>query len=464
MTDSTPLPQVLNNRDLDRLRRYRENLAFYQGDQWDQRTVRARQAGRGGRLLTLNYARVIVDKVASYLASELNFAVEPVGADRAADARRRAAAAEAALYQAADANQLALLDFETEIDTAILGDGAFKVTWDAAARRVRITAPDVQGLYVWTAGDDLTRLRRLAHRYRLPAATIREQFGYSIGETTAPVIEDWTADRLTIWIGDQVAESGPNPYGWIPYVVFPNLRTPKEFWGTSDLEPLREPIRELNRAYSQLSQILELSGNPIAVLENLEAAEDIAVAPGAVWEIPERAKAYLLDLLQGGGVRLHADYINLVYRTIHDLGEAPRTVFGENRQALSGVALEVELQPLIQKVKRKRLIRTAAYQQRAAMILKLRELFTEERYGLDDLQIRVIWAPITPRDLDREVARAQTLITTGIHSRRRLADDLGITDSDAEFARWLEEQRQIAMVTRERGSGIGDQRAGGIGN
>jgi len=49
-----------------------------------------------------------------------------------------------------------------------------------------------------------------------------------------------------------------------------------------------------------LSRILELSGNPVAVLENVEESEDIAVKPGAVWNIPEDAKAYLLDLLQGG--------------------------------------------------------------------------------------------------------------------------------------------------------------------
>ena len=73
---------------------------------------------------------------------------------------------------------------------------------------------------------------------------------------------------------------------------------------------IMEPQRELNRAISQLSKILELSGNPIAVLENVEESEDIAVRPGAVWNIPEDAKAYLLDLLQGGGVSLHIDYIN----------------------------------------------------------------------------------------------------------------------------------------------------------
>ncbi len=108
-----------------------------------------------------------------------------------------------------------------------------------------------------------------------------------------------------------------------------------------------EPQRELNRAMSQLSRILELSGNPIAVLENVEESEDIAVRPGAVWNIPEDAKAYLLDLLQGGGVRLHIDYINLLYRILHDISESPRAAFGGTERDLSGVALEIELQPLV---------------------------------------------------------------------------------------------------------------------
>ena len=48
------------------------------------------------------------------------------------------------------------------------------------------------------------------------------------------------------------------------------------------------------------------------MLENVGSAEDIKVQPGAVWAIPEDAKAYLLDLLQGGGIRLHIDYIDTI--------------------------------------------------------------------------------------------------------------------------------------------------------
>ena len=32
---------------------------------------------------------------------------------------------------------------------------------------------------------------------------------------------------------------------------------------------------------------------------------------------------------------------------------------------------------------------------------------------------------------------------SGIHSRRRAADELGVDDPDAEFSRWLEEQGMV---------------------
>ncbi|MFN8533277.1 MAG: hypothetical protein U0556_07000 [Dehalococcoidia bacterium] len=160
------------------------------------------------------------------------------------------------------------------------------------------------------------------------------------GETS---VEIWTDETFALFVDGRPVRQGPNPYGFIPCVVFPNLRTPKQAWGVSDLAPILEPARELNRALTQLSRLLELSGNPIAVLENVDRAEDIAIGPGAVWELPERARAYILDLLGGGGIDLHIDYLNALYRALHDLAETPRTAFGDNSRALAGVALRIEL-------------------------------------------------------------------------------------------------------------------------
>ena len=182
--------------------------------------------------------------------------------------------------------------------------------------------------------------------------------------------------------------------------------------------------------------ILELSGNPIAVLENVTESQDIAVAPGAVWELPERAKAYLLDLLQGGGVKLHAEYVDMVYRALHDLGESPRTAFGDNHTGLSGVALNVELDPLLKKVARKRLIRSAAYRRRNEMVLRILEQYAEPRADYAPYRSRAVWGAVLPLDRSRLVEDERVLVASGIHSRRRAADELGVEDPEGEYRRW----------------------------
>ena len=288
---------------------------------------------------------------------------------------------------------------------------------------------------------------RVASKYNLTADMAESLYKVKPRGKTASIVELWTARDFELWLDNVQVEKKPNPYGFIPFVIYPNLREPKKFWGISDLFQIMEPQRELNRATSQLSKILELSGNPIAVLENVEESEDIAVRPGAVWNIPEDAKAYLLDLLQGGGVNLHIDYINLLYRILHDLSESPRVAFGGTERDLSGVALEIELQPLLQKVKRKRLIRADAYNRRNRLVLKLLEKYQNENFG--DNHLRVVWSPVLPQDLAKPVSNEQILVQNGIHSRRRAMDEVGVKDPEMEFNRWLNERETILKMNRE---------------
>jgi hypothetical protein len=434
-TLAPPLPGQLAQRDSERFRCYRENLDFYEGKQWTD-------AGRWrDRRLTFNYARAVVEKTASYTMSGASFVVDPD--DASAEAHERARRAEQALREVYEANGLDQLDFDNEIDCSVLGDGAYKVAWDEAARRVRVSAPDVQGLFVWPHAGDCSRYWKVAARYTLsheeaeatlgglPLATPR---GSSPEHT---LVEAWTDETFELWAGDTLLEEAANPYGFIPFVIYPNVREPKRFWGQSDLAQLKEPLRELNRTMSQLSTILELSGNPIAVLENVTEAQDIAVQPGAVWEIPEKARAYLLDLLQGGGVSLHVDYANLVLRSLHDLAEVPRSAFGESKQ-LSGVALQLELDPLLKKVQRKRLIRGAAFRRRNEMILRILEQYTGEPFA--PYRTRVVWPPVLPEDRSRLVNDEARLVAAGIHSRRTAAGLLDVADPDAEWQRWQQEQ------------------------
>ena len=432
-------PSDLNRRDNDRMRRYKELLDFYQGIQWPGRER------YGEKRLTFNYARVVVDKMASYLMAGVKFVVDPL--QDSPDGRDKASRAEAALQQVYEDNGLEQLDFETEIDCGVLGDAAYKVIWDMEKAGVRVTAPDIQGIYVWHGGDDVEKIWRTASRYHLDAESAAMMYGITPKAKTTAVVELWTGNEFELWVDDVRMEKKTNPYGFIPFVIFPNLREPKKAWGISDITQMMEPQREFNRAMSQLSRILELSGNPVAVLENVEESEDIAVKPGAVWNIPEDAKAYLLDLLQGGGVQLHIDYINLLYRTLHDVSESPRAAFGGNETNLSGVALEIELQPLLQKVSRKRAIRTVAYNQRNRMILQMLEKYRGDDFG--DYRLRVIWSPVMPRDMAQLVANEQVLVQGGIHSRHTAMYEVGVKDPDTEFTRWLEERDAILKMNRD---------------
>jgi len=429
----------LTRRDVDRIKGYRELLDFYHGIHWPGR------AFRGEKRLSFNYSKVFVDKVTSYLVSGINFAVDAL--QDSDEARAKARRAEAALYKVYEDNNLEQLDFETEIDCAILGDACFKVIWEQRTKSVRVTAPDIQGIYAWWLGDDTSRVWRIASKYDMTAEEIELLYQTKLKAKTATIVEVWTDREFELYLGNDLMEKKPNPYGFIPFVIYPNLREPKKFWGISDLPQIMESQRELNRAMSQLSRILELSGNPIAVLENVEESQDIAVRPGAVWNIPEDAKAYLLDLLQGGGVELHISYIDLLYRTLHDISESPRAAFGGTERDLSGVALEIELHPLLQKVRRKRIIRTAAYNRRNQMILKLLEKYRNESFG--DNHLRVVWGPVLPQDVARQVANEQILVQSGIHSRCRAMDELGIKDPEYEFGRWLEERETILRMNKE---------------
>ena len=436
--------QSISQLDRTRFADYKANLDFYNGGQWAEK-------GKN-RQLVFNYAKIAIDKVTSYLTDGLNFACEPMVNQKlnTKDQRDTAQKAEQVIYDVYQQNNLQELDYETEVDAAILGDGCYKVTWDAVETRIRVTSPDVTGLYAWWLGDDLSKVWRMASRYTLTAEELDQLYPSRTGridKKSVTVTELWTDKQFTLFLDNEILEDKPNPYGFIPFVIFPNVRQPKHFWGTSDIPPLKQAQRELNRALSQLSRILEVSGNPIAVLEGVESAEEIKVQPGAVWTIPEESKAYLLDLLAGGGIRLHVDYIDMIYRCLHDISESPRAAYGGIERELSGVALEVELQSLLQKVRRKRTIRTAAYMRRCRMILALHKLYA--RQDLTGVNIRIIWGAVLPQDRARLAENEQLLVQSGVHSRRTAMDELGVRDPQQEFEKWLEERKKILEMNQQ---------------
>ena len=199
------IPMQLARLDLDRIRGYQELLDFYHGRQWEGRER------PGERRLIFNYAKVFIDKITSYLMSGINFAVDAV--EDSDEARARAQKAEAALYRVYEDNNLEQLDLDTEIDCAILGDACYKVIWDATEKKVRVTAPDVQGIYAWWLGDDTTQVWRVASKYTLSAEETELLYQVKPKSKTAAVVELWTARDFELYLDNALMEKKPNPYG-----------------------------------------------------------------------------------------------------------------------------------------------------------------------------------------------------------------------------------------------------------
>jgi len=433
------VPRQLAKLDTERLAAYKSNLTFYNGSQWPP------ARGRRVRRVVVNYVRAVVEKVTSYVMSGAHLEVVPApGPEESSEPASAASrAAEAALALVAAENGLDRLDYETEIDTAVLGDGAYKVRWDEDLKRVVVTAPDVQGLFAWWDPRDRRRLVRVAERYVVSPEWAAE-YGVVVPKAVAAV-EDWTEGTADLWVGEKLVESKANPCGFVPYVVFPNLPVPKSNWGMSDVAVVREVAVEVNREFTALSRIMELSGNPVTVLEGVEESKDIAMEPGSVWELPEKSKAYLLDLLSGGGVNVHLEYLDRLYRALHDLAESPRTAFGDNARSLSGVALEIELKPLEQKVVRKRLVRGDALVRRGEMILALLDLFTGTAHKSSGTVV-VSWGSVVPGDVNADVERESKRVGAGLSSAQGSMGRLGVDDAAGEWKRHLEELGDVAGV------------------
>ena len=431
-----PLPGAtawMTANDAARRTRYRQYLLFDAGKHDVGRL------GIGATAVVVNYAAIFVRKGASYLMPEpVRYRVLPPDASTAASAA--AVRCEHLLAAVSRTDDLDLVDLATAIDAAVLGDAAYKVTYDATERRVRVVAVDPQSLYVETAPDNprgVVTVRQYGAVGGQGGQGGRGAGGYAIGGHAVGgyALEEWTATTYRRIVNDATVWEGANPYGCIPYVIFPNSPRPHDYWGESDLVQLIGLNQQLDRRLSVLASLLELEGNPVTVLTNVAGSAGIEVAPGAVWELPSGATAHTLQLFDGDGARVHLDTIEALYRALHDLAEMPRSAFGDASGVTSGTAMEAILQPLIQRTKRNRLIWTSALARRAGLILTL-----AARFGLIDLGgyppdafiVGITWPPIIPADRHDIVADEIALTAAGLHSRQTAMDALGVTDPAIE--------------------------------
>ncbi len=471
---------ALRAAEQERLRLYAGYLNFYNGKQWAKT--------RPGRTsLVVNYTRAIVDKAVSYLLGQgINFAVPAEGGDEWASGRvgevekerenselrtqnselaqHSAARAEALLYRVYEENDLEAVDVQGAINGAVLGDTVFKVFWQGTGAggqgtgegRIRVVNIDPFTFFPRWAVDDPATLLSVEVAYQLPVEEVvlrwGDRRGWGIGDgewktgnfyplSTIPyplldVLESWTDTEFALTVGDRDVVRTANPYGFIPFVHIPNSRPANEFWGISDLKDVMPLNRELNERMSDVADVIRFHSDPPVVFKGVREHSSLAVGPGTVWDLPEGASVELLEWR--GQTPAVQEHIERVMRALHDVAETPKTAFGDSGRLLSGVALETELQPLIQKTLRKRIWWSAGLRRRNRYILRIAELNGMGSFA--PYRSRIIWPPLLPADNESEVRNNVALVSAGLRSRRTAMDRLGEESPEAEM-RLIEEER-----------------------
>jgi hypothetical protein len=137
---------------------------------------------------------------------------------------------------------------------------------------------------------------------------------------------------------------------------------------------------------------------------------------------------------------------------MHDISEMPRTSFGDSSgeaQARSGVALEIELQPLFHKLARKQALLGSAFVRRAQLVLRIARLHGIE---LPEVSLSCTWPPVLPQDREALVKQEVALVGAGIHPPTKAISLLGAADPQPIFDLVLKEGRELVAAGLSRNS------------
>ena len=258
---------------------------------------------------------------------------------------------------------------------------------------------------------------------------VKQGAGWHItDEESAPDSGNWKPTNDVDW-----------PHPWPPVAECKNLPAPNEWWGISDIQ---EDVLSLNRQASSLLtnllKIIDFHGHPKTIITGTVGA-DVAVDPNKAIILPDpAAKAYNLEMLSDLSSSINT--YDKVCEAIHEVARVPAVSTGtlDKLGPLSGVALKVLYQPLIEKTDSKRTLYGEMLQELCSHLLELG--------GYPGCSVTVTWPEMLPVDPLPGAADAPAHGPTGIVSKQTMAARIHL-DWETEKEHIEEEAKEDAAAT-----------------
>jgi len=260
------------------------------------------------------------------------------------------------------------------------------------------------------------------------------------------------SDNATFWtITDEESRDGGKfvqtntevwPYDWAPIFHCQNLPCPNSFWGYSDLEAAVIAINKaLNFNATNTARILRFYAHPTTVFKGLSSPPQV---PGA--RIGggggNSAAATGLDMSVGGIIKLanpQADAFNLEMKSdlgssladydklksaLHEITRIPEVATGKVQDLgqLSGLALQILYQPLLEKTRDKRTLYGEMLEFLGRCLLQMNTAGAKHT-------VKTKWPPVLPSDRKGDVETAVLEVGLGV-SKDTALTKLGYNSED----------------------------------
>lgn len=327
----------------------------------------------------------------------------------------------------------------------------------------RLVVMDPQIVRMVTLPDDCTSVLAYVVEYPIGDGAQKRQVvaridpNADLGQTGPEDMEDtWTITNFVQTTASgrfmQVGESEDWPYPFAPILTCQNLPNPNEAWGVPDLTPdLIGMNNVLNFIQSNTSRIIKFHGHPKTWGKGFKQSQMTMSVDDVI--VLESMDGTLQNLEMTSDLSHMLNFAEVIRQDMDEQSRVPAVALGRMAQLprgnLSGVALQLLFQPLIEKTIQKqrlygKLIREVT---RAALVLagKL------SVHDYEDFKVELHWQDVLPAD---DLASAQVAIIykqlgvsdNTILSRLGFDPDVEAQKSSKEDQAKMEQQQQMGMV------------------
>lgn len=344
--------------------------------------------------------------------------------------------------------------WELALDREIFGGAAFKIYPDLAEwPHLKWTRIPKEGFFpIWNPN----KVDELLEVYvKTPMSPEQAKILYNIDSRNEIVwrVEHWTRKIYENHVdGKRIADiSGVNPWGVVPFVYTPRLRSGNWF-GESMAEDLIPVQDELNMRIGDVGDAINYNAHPVRWGINLPrdfTAENYPIGPNSMWNLgraigtsPE-PKVGILEAKAAVQPEVFK-HLEFVYDWSRFSSFMPPVVFGEDKGSQrSGDTLEIRMWPLLRATRRSRAYLGVAFKQAARISAKilLQKSFSDmpirplER--IRDGRIVPQFHKLLPRDQQKAVDEVVKLASTTPRyiSNQTAQEILGRSPSEVERIR-----------------------------